>query len=826
MKIMRLIDVEDSAIVQRMTHLARDLVSAGRRGWQKPGFLLGASALLALAVGGNTAVFTVMNAVMLRPLPLTHERELLAVHVTRDAVSRYPLSLPLFLELRQTPSRFAGMAAHFQWSANLTDLGDAERLQAMRVTGNYCELLGVTPAFGRPLTTGDAAPEAAPVALISHGLWNRRFGGGRDAVGRSITLNGEVFTVVGILNQDFPYPIRDVDVITAWAPERDSRRTNAALSFLRVVGRLSPGTTLNGAQEEVEARLRDFLSRHPQAGRLEQRGRLVPLRADIIGNSDQLVRMLMAAVGLVMVIAAANLANLLLVSGAGRRHEFAARRALGATRARLIAQVLTETLVPALVGTLLGLVVAHLAVAALLATSGNALPRAVEISVDATATLFAVALGLIIGLLAAVLPAIQLSRISDRGVGAQRGVTRGGRLLRASFVCAEVALSVVLVVGAGLLVRSYVAVQRVDPGFQPSGVLSVRLSLPRTRYRETASLAVFYEALASRLRNVPGVMTVGAANVVPMNGYLATTTIRPPGLEANAVDTLPDVHYRMVSPDYLGAMGIPLLKGRHFTSFDNASGLPVAVISQGLARRYWHGDDPIGSQLLVRDDNERFRAVQIVGVAGDVRHLGPEVESPSELYIPIPQVPDVTSVWLANNMYWVVKTDQNPLALANAVRAEVRNVDRDVAASFVRSMDQWVEQSVNTRLFNVRVIVVFALTALLLAGVGVYSVAAESVAQRTRELGVRAALGATRASLEGVVMRDGAGPVLAGLVLGTLTAIGATRWISSTLYGVEKHDAMTFTGVVAVISLVGIVALYLPARRVARIDPVIALRAE
>jgi len=354
----------------------------------------------------------------------------------------------------------------------------------------------------------------------------------------------------------------------------------------------------------------------------------------------------------------------------------------------------------------------------------------------------------------------------------------------------------------------------------------VRLSLPRTRYRETASIALFYESLASRLRNVPGVAAVGAANVVPMNGYLASSTIRPPGLEANAAATLPEVHYRMISPDYLGAMGIPLLKGRHFTSFDNASGLPVAIISHGLAQKHWHGGNPVGSQLLVRDDNARFRTVHIVGVAGDVRHLGPEVESPSELYIPIPQVPDVTSVWLANNMYWVVKSDRDPLRLANPVRAEVRSVDRDVATSAVRSMDQWLEQSVQPRLFNVRVIGVFALTALLLAGIGVYSVAAESVALRTRELGVRAALGATHASLKGTVMKDGLRPVLVGIVLGGVSAFGATRLISSTLYGVEKHDAMTFTLVIAVISLVGTVALYVPARRAARIDPVIALRAE
>lgn len=807
-----------------MRHIAGDLVSASRRFRQKPAFFLGACALVALAVGGNTAVFTVVNAVILRPLPLKDDRELVAVHLVRDGNSRSPLSLPLFLDLRSTRQTFSGVAAYFQWSVNLTDAGDAERLQAMRVTANYCELLGVQVALGRPLTTTDAAP--APVALISDSLWKRRFGGAADTVGQAVRLNGEVFTVAGILPPEFPFQVRDTDVIAPWSPERDSRRANPSLSFLRVVARLAPGVAVGQAQGEVEARLLEFSVRNPRAGSSDQKGRLVPLREDVIGKSDRLLRILMAAIALIMLIACANLANLLLVNGAGRLQEFAARRALGASRERLITQLLTETLLLAAAGTLLGIVVAHLAVSALLATSGDAIPRAVEVSVDPGATLFAVALGLSITLLAALLPSIQLSRVAATGVGAQRGHTRDGRMLRAWFVCAEVALSVVLVIGAGLLVRSLVAVQRVHPGFEPSGVLSLRLSLPRVRYKETKSLAAFYEALAARMREVPGVSAVAAANVVPMNGYLATSTIRPPGFEAHAISALPDAHYRMISPDYFTVMGIPLLKGRPFTSFDNGSGMAVGVISRGLASKYWHDTDPVGSQLEVRDDNDRFRTVHIVGVVGDVRHFGPEVESPSELYVPIPQVPDATSQWLANNMYWVAKTGQNPLTLANAVRAEVATVDPEVAASFVRSMDQWLEQSINPRRFNVRVISVFALTALLLAGVGVYGVAAETVAQRTRELGVRAALGATHTQLKATVMKVGAGPVLGGVVLGSAAALGMTRWLSSSLYGVEKHDAVTFVAVGALISTVGLMALYIPARRAARIDPVIALRAE
>jgi predicted permease len=807
-----------------MRYLAQDLVAASRRFRQKPVFFLGACALLALAIGGNAAVFTVVNAVVLRPLPLKHERELVAVHLARDGESRFPLSLPLFLELRASPGAFSGMAAYSQWSANLTDAGDAERLQAMRVTANYCDLLGVAVAAGRTLTVDDAAPDAAPVVLISDSLWKRRFAGAAEALGRGVKLNGEVFTVVGILRPDFPFQLRDTDVIAPWSPERDPRRADPSVSFLRVIGRLAPDVSITQAHSELQARLRAFAARYPQAGAADQQSRIVTLRKEVVGNSDRLLALLMAAVALVTLVAATNLANLLLVNGSGRLQEFAARRALGATRGRVIGQLLTEALLLAMAGTLLGLIVADLAVSALLATSGHAIPRAVEVSMGLASLLFAVGLGLAIALFAALLPALQLSRSSGLVAGSQRGVTQGGGRLRRSFVCAEVALSVLLVVGAGLLVRSLVAVQRVQPGFEPSGVLSLRLSLPRTRYRDTENITAFYEALVARLRGVPGVSAAAAANVVPMNGYLATSMIRPPAFEAQAADTLPQVHYRMISPDYLAVMGIPLLNGRHFTSFDNASGTPVAIVSHGLARRYWSDGDPVGAQMQVRDDGDRFRTVQIVGIAGDVRHFGPEVESPSELYVPIPQVPDATSVWLANNMYWVAKTGGSPLALANAVRAEVARVDAEVAASFVRSMDQWLEQSVHPRQFNAGVVVVFALTALLLAAVGVYGVAAEAVALRTRELGVRAALGATGAQLEASVMKGGLGPIAGGVVLGIGAALGLTGWLSSALYGVAAHDPITLIGVVMLTSTVGSLALYVAARRAARIDPVIALR--
>jgi len=809
-----------------MLSIFQDVAIARRRFRRNPLFFGGAVSLVALAIGGNTAMFAVVNAVLIRPLPLRDADRVVAAHVVREGTPRGPFSVPLFLDLARAPRTLDGVAAWFQWSANLTDAGDAERIQAIRATGNYLQVLGARVALGRTLTPADSNPASAPAVVISHGLWKRRFGGSTDAIARNVRLNGEVFTVVGVLPADFVFQLRDAELIAPWVPERDPRRANAALSFLRIVGRMAPGATVSQATAELQARIRDYRTKYPDAAAGDQGGRVVGLREDLVGSTDRVLRMLAVAVVLVLLIAAANLTNLLLVNGAGRLQEFAARRALGASSGRIVSQLLAEALVLALAGGVLGLALARVAVSGLLAATATPVPRAAEISLDWSAVLCAMALAVVTCAGAAFLPALQLVSSASKGNAAQRTVTLGGRRLRGWFVWVEVALSVLLVIWAGLLVRSFAALQRVEPGFQPSGVLSLRLSLPRASYKATRDLARFTEQLAARIRVVPGISSVAAANVVPMNGYLASATIQPPGFEGRPSADWPEVHYRMISPDYFATMAIPLVGGRRFTDADNAGGAPVAIVSQGLAKRYWRDGAAIGSQVRVRDDIDGFREVQIVGVVGDVRHLGLELESPSELYVPIPQVPDATSVWLANNMYWVAKTHGTPLAHAAALRREVAAVDAAVASSFVRSMDQWVAQSVDPRRFNLRVIAVFAVTALLLAAVGIYSVAAEAVAVRTREMGVRSALGATGAQLIGAVMKGGLGPVTGGALVGMVGALVLMNLLRSFFYGVTAHDAGTFLAGFVLVTALGALALYIPARRVTRIDPVAALRAE
>lgn len=813
------------AVSPLLRHVIRDIGVAARRFRRKPLFLFAACLQLGLAIGGNTALFTVMNAVMFRPLPLRQPDMVVALHITRDGTNRGTFSLPMFLQMSASRRTLDDVAAYFQWSANLTDAGDAERLQTMRVTGNYLEVVGAEVAVGRRFTSSDASPESAPTVVISDGLWKRRFGASRDVIGRTLRLNGEAFAVIGVLRSDFTFQVREAELLVPWVPERDPRRTNPALSFLRVVGRLAPGAGAPQAHAELDAQIAEFRRRYPDATAADGTGRVVPLQEDTIGSVDRPLKILAAAMALILLIAAANLTNLLLINGAGRQQEFATRRSLGASSGRLIAQLLAEAFVLATAGALIGIVVASLATSALLALGGDLLPRAAEIRLGVDSIVFALLLALGIAVATAVLPALLLSYPSHSGAS-QRSVTLGGRRLRAAFVSAEVALSVLLIIGAGLLVRSFAAVQRVEPGFQPSGVVSVRLSLPRARYTSTATITRFYDQLAPRIRGIAGVAGAAAANVVPMNGYLATATIEVPGVEMQTVTDPPDVHYRMISPEYFSVMGIPVVSGRSFTEADGASGMPVAIVSRGLAKRYWQDTSPIGGRIRVRDDDGRFRTVEIVGIVGDVKHFGLEAETPRELYVPLPQVPDTTSIWLANNMYWVVKTHGSPLSYAHAIRREVAAVDADVASSFVRSMDQWLSQSVDTRRFNLRVIAVFAVTALLLAVIGVYCVAAEAVVVRTREMGVRAAIGATGPQLTAAIVKSGLGPVLGGVLVGAGSALATTHALSSSLYGVTTYDPVTFAGVLLLVAAVGSIALYLPARRAARIDPIVALRTE
>jgi putative ABC transport system permease protein len=549
----------------------------------------------------------------------------------------------------------------------------------------------------------------------------------------------------------------------------------------------------------------------------------VGLHQELVGRSAPMLWTLFGAVVLVMLVASANLASLFLVRGTARRRELAVRAALGASRPRVVSHLLAEVTVLGIVGGGIGLAIARALVQALVAIGPADLPRVAEIGVDLRAAAFTLLVSLGTSLLVGAAPALQAWRGDVRGAlqGGDRGSSMANGRVRAALVYAEVALSTVLLMTAVLLARSMQHVQAVEPGFRPSNVLTIRLSLPRARYSNRARIESFYEALQPRIASVRGVRAAAAANVVPMNGYHATTAFFVDGVIAREA---PEAHYRMISPDYFHALGIAVRSGRAFTSADRHDSAPVAIINETFARHYFVGRNPIGCRMRLDDGEKAPREVEVVGVVGDVRHFGLEKEATIEVYVPIAQVPDQTTIWLANNMYWVVHTDGAPLAIANAVRREIAGVDPAVPASFVRSMDQWMGGTLAPRRFNLQLVAAFAAAALLLAVVGVYAVSAAALASRTREIGIRAALGASRHEVVGLVLRGGLTPALAGVATGTAAALVSGQALSGMLFGVAPGDPLAFAIGVTTLAAAAVLANLVPALRAARVDPVVALR--
>ena len=800
----------------------QQLRHAVRRLRQQPLFAGGVIAVLAVAIGANTAMFAVVDSVLMRPLPLRDPSRLVSFTIVKPGTDRQPLSLLDLADFRAESRTLAAVVASFGWSVNLTGLGDAERLQGVRVSPDYFEVTGAGVELGRTIQSAD---EHQSVALISHGLWQRRFGEAPDVLGKTLVLNGEPFTIAGVLRPDFVSSVRDADLVAPFSASTDPRRANRAQAFLRVIARMKDGVTPGQVSDDLNSVLRQLRGAYPEAHGSDTGVAVKSLHEEISGRAAPMLRMLLAAVAVMLLVACANIANLFLMQGSSRRRELAVRAAIGATRGRIIIQLLTEAIVLGLVGGTLGVLVACGLVQALIAIGPTDLPRVAEIGIDWRVALFTLGVSLGASLLFGIAPAIQSSRgdLRDGLKGGDRAATGGSGRLRATLIFAEVGLSTLLLITAALLGRSFQRVTTVDPGFRPADVLTIRLSLPRARYKNRLAIENFYAQLHPRIAALPGIRTVAASNVVPMNGYLATTAFFVDGV---IVKDAPEAHYRMISPDYFGALDVPLRDGRTFTPADRGDSQPVAIVNETLARQYWHGASPIGARIRLDDGDKVPRMVEVVGVIGDVKHFGLEKEATMEVYVPISQVPEATTIWLANNMYWVVETTGAPLAATNAVRREIAAVDPGVPASFVRSMDQWMGVSIAPRRFNLTLVTAFALAALLLAVVGVYAMAASAASMRTREIGIRSALGASKAEVVRLMLRSGLAPVLLGLGAGTAAAFFSGRAIAGLLFGVAPHDPASLAVVAITLVTAALLASYLPARRAARVDPIIALRAE
>jgi predicted permease len=802
--------------------LLTPLRQVARRTRQQPAFATGVIIVLALAIGANTAIFAFVSAILIRPLPLADPDRLITFSIVRPGTDRQPLSLPDLADFKESNRTLDGIVSMFGWSANLTGRGDAERLSAMRVSADYFEVTGTQVQLGRPLHPDD---EQRPSALISHGMWQRRFGGAVDAVGQSIVLNGDAFTIVGVLRPDFVSLIRDAEVVVPYSAATDMRRANRAQGFLRVIARLKPGATTTQAREDLVSIVRRLRNDYPDSHATDTSIRMVPVHDEVTGRSAPMLRMLLAAVVLVLLVACANIASLFAVRATVQRQELAVRAALGASRGRIIGHVLGEAAILGILGGALGLILARTMIDAIIAAAPAALPRVAEIGIDLPVALFTLIVSLGASLLVGVAPALQASRRDLRGAlqRGDRGSSAGTMRLRAALVFAEIALSTILLITAVLLTRSLQHLEAVDPGFRPSQVLTIRLSLPRARYGGRAAIEHFANEVQRRIASIPGVRAVAAANVVPMNGYLATTPFFVDGVVTR---NAPEAHYRMVTPDYFRALGIPVRGGRTFDGADRSGSAPVGIVNETLAQEYFRGRNPIGSRMRLDDGEQTPREVQIVGIVGNVKHFGLDKETTIEVYVPVAQVPDPTTIWLANNMYWVVHTDGAPLAAANAVRREIAAVDPAVPASFVRSMDQWVGATLAERRFNLQLVGAFAATALLLGVVGVYAVSAFAVTSRTREIGIRAALGASHRDVIGLVLRNGMSPALGGLAAGMGMAAMLAPALSGMLFGVRPADATSLAISLAALGCAALLANIVPARRAARIDPIVALRVE
>jgi len=802
----------------------RDLRYGARVLAKSPGFTLVAVLALALGIGANSAIFSVVNAVLLRPLPYAEPDRLIRIGGTSKTERIGTFSPPDFFDWRARNTVFEGMAAFDASSPSLTGGGEPERLNAARVSPGFFALLRTPPALGREFLPQEEQRGQHRVAILSHALWQRRFGGDPSVVGRRIELSGDSFEIVGVMPEKFEPPQfagRDAQPPVLWVPfapdlsqwGRDGRSVDAGIA------RLKPGVTVEQARAEMEAIARQLQAEYPKSN-ANAGVRLDTLQEQLVGGARRALLIFIAAVGFVLLIACANVANMLLARAAARSKEIAIRTALGASRGRVVRQLMTESVLLALAGGGLGLLLALWANEFLLALSAGALPRVEHVALDSRVVLFTVIVSLATGLVFGLAPALQASKtdltesLKEGGRGGAAGLRSRAR---SALVVSEVALSLVLLVAAGLLVKSFWRLQQTSPGFDPEGVLTMNVFLPGLRYPEDAQHAAFFGRVLERVATLPGVRHAGATSNLPISGNYDRLPIYVEGRAESAAGEAPEAERYMVSDDYFRALGVPLVSGRGFNAEDAAGKPPVVIVAESVARANWPAGDAVGKRVKLGDPENPW--LTVVGVAGDVRHYGPDTPANFQVYLPHRQSPSQV-------MTLVVRSEADPESLAAAVRGEVWAVDKDQPVYDVKTMRQLLSASTAARRFNMLLIAVFAAVAVALAVVGIYGVMAYTVAQRTREIGVRVALGAGARDIYGLIVGRGMALAGAGVALGLAASFAVTRVMKSLLYGVDAADPAIFASVALLLSAVALLACYLPARRAARVDPAVALRYE
>ncbi len=821
-----------------MQTLIQDLRYGARMLLKKPGFTLIAVITLALGIGANTAIFSVVHAVLLRPMPFDRPEQL--VRVTADlqkmSLSDVGMSGAELFDYRDRADVFDQISGIYPINANITWVDQPERVEALLVDVNYFSLLGANTQLGRTFQPEDYQSGIAEIAVISDGLWKRRYGADPDAIGKKFRLDNDLYTIVGVMPPGFRHPGRVLQTdVEVWAPagwvgSPFNNPPRRAYMLQGAIARLKPGLTVAAAQSGLdglaEALRKEFPDDYPDsAGWMP---RVIGLHDDLVGNVRPALLILLAAVGLVLLIACANVANLLLVRASSRQREIAIRKALGASRARLVRQMITESMLLATAGGALGLLVAVWGVAALVKFSPTDISRLGQISVDTSVLLFTLAVSVATGLVFGLAPAIHASNpnlqetLKDAARGATGGVRRNR--LRSMLVVSEFALALMLLISAALLIRSFWQLSNVNPGFNSQNLLTARLWLPQPNLPETGpyfthpARVLLYKQVIEKLETLPGVKSVGGVSQLPMGGGRAAAPVMIEGqpIESNSLNMVEPLS---ASPGYFDALGIQLIKGRLFTDQDNDKAIRAVIVSQKFADKFFSGEDPIGKRIQFGNRPSQNNWQTIIGIVRDVKSEGLGVEGKPQVYRSLLQASGLS-------LALVVRASSDPGALSEAVRDSVRSIDPDLPVYSIRTMEEVMSVSVGQQRFAMVLLGVFALIALVLSSVGIYGVMSYSVSQRTHEIGIRMALGARSGDVLQLIIKQGLMLTFSGMAVGLGAAFVVTRFMSFLLFAVSPTDPLTFASITALLGAVAMLACYLPARKATRVDPMIALRYE
>jgi len=806
-----------------MDNLLSDIRYAIRNLIKRPSFTVIAVVTLALGIGANSCIFSAINALLLKPLPIPNQDRVMTIWDTNPSHGwdHNEVTMANYLDLRAQNQSFDQLALYRWWSANLTGLETPERIQGFLVTGNFFDAIGVKPMMGRGFFEEENQPGKDAVAVITYSLWQRHFGADPNIINKTITLNTISRTIVGVMPPRFNFP-KGAEVYAPLALTPELTRNRMTHQYY-ILGRLKPGVSQQSAQVDVNtiaARLeKQYSDTNTGLGAV-----VIPVLKDTVQTYDVALWVMMGAVGFVLLIACANVANLMLARASGRQKEIALRAALGASRWRIVRQLLTESLLVALIGGALGVLVAFWGIDFLRgANPGEAAKYAPgwdQLGINLAVLAFTIGLSLLSGIVFGIAPALQVSKpnLNNALKEGGRSGSGGSHRLRSSLVVFEIALSLILLVGAGLLVRSFLSLMKTNPGFTPDHLMTMTLVLPRAKYKEDAQLTSFYSELIQRADTVPGVQSAAVVNFIPLGGSNASDAFLVEGLPEPPPGQEYEGRYRVCTPDYFQTMGIAVLRGRTFTAADKEGAAPVAIINETMARKYWANGDAVGKRFRFLGALEKRPWIEIVGIVQDVKH-DLNVPVTPDYYLPYAQ-----DAW--SGMVLVARTTVDPASTASALRQQVWAIDKDQPVFDVKTMEELRSISVALYSFSSVMLAIFAGVALILAAVGIYGVMAFAVTQRTQEIGIRMALGAKGTDVLKLVLRHGMSMALLGIGIGLAGAWALTRFLSKLLVGISTTDLLTFSIVTFTLLVAALLACYLPARRATKVDPLVALRYE